>query len=168
MGHWEASSKTLSCNSCWKPITPQHSSSFKTCANPQSRPPLALECTAGKCHPSAPLLLRAPPRSICQHLYCPPCAERHFSVKLACPICSRGLTPDDIVELVHGEDMTDAMQATFTLACVRIEDAMRLVQEAAVFCREQTALIGERRARATMCASSTATADCEHALPTTA
>ena len=51
---------------------------------------------------------------------------------------------EDIMELTLEGKLDEHMLATFTLACVSIDDAMRMLHEAVVFCRQQTGLYGER------------------------
>ena len=80
----------------------------------------------------------------CLHLYCPSCAEKHFSIRMVCPLCSKSVAEDgDLVELNNSPDLSAPALATFSLACLNLDVAMKMVLDAVVFCRTQTALSGE-------------------------
>ena len=80
----------------------------------------------------------------CGHLFCRSCAERRFSSTNTCSLCDAAFDIEsELVELTH-ERSTDTAIAAFALAATYPEEAWRILVDATLFCRTQTALYGTR------------------------
>lgn len=88
------------------------------------------------------LMTSCPLRSPCGHIFCRPCAERRFSSTNTCSLCDAAFDLEtELIELSH-ERSQEAAVAAFSLAVTYPEEAWRILVEASLFCRTQTALYG--------------------------
>jgi hypothetical protein len=83
-------------------------------------------------------------KTACNHLFCGPCTARAFQgvpAPLLCPLCDMAV--EDVHRLSGERSMEHALRV-FAFSVFYPEDALRLVSDAAVLARTQTALYGTR------------------------
>ena len=78
----------------------------------------------------------------CGHIFCRQCAEQRFSSTNTCSLCDSAFDIEtELVELIH-QRSPEASIAAFSLAATYPEESWRILVEASLFCRTQTALYG--------------------------
>lgn len=87
--------------------------------------------------------------SVCDHLFCRPCAEANIKVAAPlCPMCERGLAAEGSMIFMSVDRSHDSAVKVFAYAIAAPKQAQQLLAEAVSFARKQTALYGEARGAA--------------------
>ena len=77
-------------------------------------------------------------KTSCNHLFCRSCAERHFGLKLVCPLCDGSVDCEGGLVELDSCASSDAAAATFSFAAFHTIDALPVIADAVAFARAQT------------------------------